>query len=194
MIQPHDMYQRLGRNQESRREAYRGLFKAHLDPEMLDQIRSATNGNYALGSSRFQEEGGKGQSGEACRVTYQHDGRVIVEDLQSSALPSTLKGKNGIAYKQLSKAYKQINSAVGELGLATLEASTVALTGNDANDATYTSCTAQINNWTQTRNDLATQMKSMLDNAAFHGVPVNQRVADELIRKANQLIRNAHCS
>jgi putative transposase len=56
LIQPHDMYQRLGRTPESRREAYRGLFKAHLDHEMLDQIRSATNGNYALGSARFQEE------------------------------------------------------------------------------------------------------------------------------------------
>jgi hypothetical protein len=126
--------------------------------------------------------------------TYQHDGRVIVESLQDSALPGTLTGLNGKSYKRLSQAYKQINSAMGELGLATLKASTIALTGNDANDGTYTSCTAQINQWTQTRNDLASQMKTMLDNAAFHGVPINRPAADKLIRQSRELIRNAQCS
>ena len=56
MIQPHDMYKRLGRSADSRREAYRGLFKAQMDDEVLDKIRAATNGNYVLGTTRFQEE------------------------------------------------------------------------------------------------------------------------------------------
>jgi len=43
-------------DENSRREAYRALFKAHLDEEIVGQIRNATNGNFALGSERFQKE------------------------------------------------------------------------------------------------------------------------------------------
>ena len=35
---------------------YRKLFKAHLEPGLLDDIRKSTNGNYVLGDSRFKEE------------------------------------------------------------------------------------------------------------------------------------------
>lgn len=55
-IVPHEQYLRLGREGAERREAYRALFKAHLDEEVVGQIRSSTNGNYALGSERFQRE------------------------------------------------------------------------------------------------------------------------------------------
>jgi putative transposase len=37
-------------------EGYRALFKAHLDPEVIARIRSATNGNVVLGSKRFEEQ------------------------------------------------------------------------------------------------------------------------------------------
>jgi putative transposase len=56
LIRPHELYIRLGRSDASRREAYRGLFKAHLDDGLVDGIRAATNGNYVLGTRRFQEE------------------------------------------------------------------------------------------------------------------------------------------
>ena len=36
LIQPHDLYKRLGRSADSRREAYRGLFKAHIKGEGAD--------------------------------------------------------------------------------------------------------------------------------------------------------------
>jgi putative transposase len=49
LLTPHEQY-RL------RREAYRELFKAHLDPEFLTEIRQATNGNFALGSKKFQAQ------------------------------------------------------------------------------------------------------------------------------------------
>ena len=54
VITPHEHYRTLGRSEEARREAYRALFKSDLDPEVLRDIRAATNGNYALGSRRFQ--------------------------------------------------------------------------------------------------------------------------------------------
>ncbi len=56
MLTPHEQYQRLGSNEAERRKHYQELFKAHIDPETLDQIRAATNGNYVLGEARFQQE------------------------------------------------------------------------------------------------------------------------------------------
>jgi putative transposase len=56
LIVPHEEYLRLGREQSTRLESYRALFKAQLDEEIVGQIRNATNGNYALGSERFQQE------------------------------------------------------------------------------------------------------------------------------------------
>ncbi len=45
-----------GQGPAGRREAYRALFKAHLDDGLVERIREATNGNYALGDRRFQAE------------------------------------------------------------------------------------------------------------------------------------------
>lgn len=59
LVTPHEQYLSLARNDAARREAYRALFKAHLDPEVISQIRSATNGNVVLGSKRFEEQIGK---------------------------------------------------------------------------------------------------------------------------------------
>ena len=56
MVVPHEQYLGLARNEQARREAYRALFKAHLDPEVIERIRSATNGNVVLGSKRFEEQ------------------------------------------------------------------------------------------------------------------------------------------
>jgi len=56
LITSHEEYLRIGRDQQTRLENYRALFKAHLDEEIVGQIRNATNGNYALGSERFQKE------------------------------------------------------------------------------------------------------------------------------------------
>jgi len=50
VITPHEEYLRLGRR------AYRDLFTAHMDPGRISEIRQATNGNYALGDSRFTAE------------------------------------------------------------------------------------------------------------------------------------------
>ena len=126
--------------------------------------------------------------------TYVHDGRVIVEALDDTALPASLAGANGTAFVQLAQAYKQVNAQLGQLGLATLRASQFAITGNDAGDATYLACTAKITQWTQTRDALAAQMKTMLDAAAFKGTSVDASAAAPLISQANALIASASCS
>lgn len=56
LVTPHEQYLRLEQSVAARFEVYRGLFKAHLDAETIDAIRLATNGNFALGSERFQKE------------------------------------------------------------------------------------------------------------------------------------------
>jgi putative transposase len=56
LVRPHYLYQTLGTSGGSRADAYRELFRHQLDAGLVDQIRSATNGNYALGSSRFTAE------------------------------------------------------------------------------------------------------------------------------------------
>jgi putative transposase len=56
LIVPHDEYTRLAHDESSRLDAYRALFKSHLDEEVVGQIRSATNGNFALGGERFQRD------------------------------------------------------------------------------------------------------------------------------------------
>ncbi len=54
LLTPHPLYSALDRDQAVRRTTYRELFHHHLDIDLVDQIRAATNGNYALGSSQFQ--------------------------------------------------------------------------------------------------------------------------------------------
>ena len=56
LIVPHEQYLSIARTESARREAYRALFKAHLDPETLDEIRQSTNGNFALGGERFKKQ------------------------------------------------------------------------------------------------------------------------------------------
>jgi|SRR5215469_10571946 len=56
LVDPQDEFLRLGASDEDRREAYRALFKAHIDAKRVEEIRSATNGNFALGSERFKEQ------------------------------------------------------------------------------------------------------------------------------------------
>ena len=56
ILTPHDQYFGLAVEELDRRKAYRSLFNTHVDVDIDDQIRSATNGNFVLGNKRFQEQ------------------------------------------------------------------------------------------------------------------------------------------
>ena len=56
LITPHEQYLHLDLQEIVRRKVYRGLFKAHIDQPIDNDIRLATNGNYVLGNSKFQEQ------------------------------------------------------------------------------------------------------------------------------------------
>ena len=49
-------YKELGSDPIARRVAYRELFYRDLDAGLVDRIRNATNGNFALGSERFSRQ------------------------------------------------------------------------------------------------------------------------------------------
>ena len=55
-LRPHVLYLALGNTAEARQSAYRELFRYHLEPDIIDDIRQSTNGNYALGSERFKKQ------------------------------------------------------------------------------------------------------------------------------------------
>lgn len=56
LVVPHEVYLGLGQDMACRQAAYRALFRFELESGLVDQIRAAANGNYALGSQRFADE------------------------------------------------------------------------------------------------------------------------------------------
>ncbi|MCK6451693.1 MAG: transposase [Alphaproteobacteria bacterium] len=58
-VTPHERYLALGADAAARAKAYRALCRAVLDPDVIDQIRLATNGGFVLGNARFQEQIGR---------------------------------------------------------------------------------------------------------------------------------------
>lgn len=56
LVRPHPLYVALGLDALSRQAAYRELFRYELEPGLVDEIRRATNGNFALGDVRFAEQ------------------------------------------------------------------------------------------------------------------------------------------
>jgi putative transposase len=53
LVRPHSLYTALGAEAMSRQVAYRELFRYELEPGLVNEIRRATNGNFALGDARF---------------------------------------------------------------------------------------------------------------------------------------------
>ncbi len=53
---PHEVYAALGADAAGRQAAYRELFRHELEPGLVDEIRRATQGNFALGSPLFAEQ------------------------------------------------------------------------------------------------------------------------------------------
>ncbi len=56
LLTPHPLYLALGSKREERLASYRELFRHELEPGLIDSIRKATNGNFALGDTQFAEQ------------------------------------------------------------------------------------------------------------------------------------------
>ena len=87
LIRPHALYAALGLDAASRQAAYRELFRYELEPDMVDKIRRATNGNFALGNDRFAADAAlalgrrtmPGKSGRPRKVSEPESGELFGE-------------------------------------------------------------------------------------------------------------------
>jgi len=120
---------------------------------------------------------------------YNHDGRVLYEDLVSSAIPAAVQSQIG-PILALGRAYKQLTASVGEFDLATLRFSTTGLaSGSSASDATYSSTENRLTTLGNQRDALASQISALLEGAEFNGTTIDPTQAQSLIRSSWFLIQ-----
>jgi hypothetical protein len=120
---------------------------------------------------------------------YIPDGRLISEMLSGYSTPKAVK-KSG-RFIALAQTYKQLNAPFGEFAMDTLKSSTFALASNDAGDATYNSVEGQIQSLTAQRDAVSTQMKALLNGAAFNGQAFSDAQAQALIAQGLSLLVQA---
>jgi hypothetical protein len=114
---------------------------------------------------------------------YVHDGRVLVENLDEHAFPHELReGRED--FVELAKVYKQLNAPLGSVGLHSLKIANRAITGDDK---TYGKYLKQIGDITVARDQLAAQIKTVLNGAAF-GKSEGEHWDDDLVERAKRLI------
>jgi hypothetical protein len=118
---------------------------------------------------------------------YPHEGRALVEKFSGWAQPSAVK--KSANFVALAQALKQINAPVGPLGLASLQASTVAIeSGNSDDDSRYASIENQLASYAAQRDALAAQILPLLEAAQFNGTPIPDATAATLIQQAKNLL------
>ena len=84
----------------------------------------------------------------------------------------------------LGACYKQLNSSVGELGTATLQAATAAIEGSSPGDASYLRTNRALSALERARDRLAGEIKGELDAAAFSGTGVHDAAGQTLACRA----------
>jgi hypothetical protein len=115
---------------------------------------------------------------------YLGDGRVLTEDLQSSALPSALDSN----YTALAESYKQVNAPVGLFGKNIIQLSTDALaSGSSTDDSEYTAIESAIGGLTTQRNALAGTIIGLLQGAEVNNTPIPPATMSSLVATANSL-------
>ena len=76
--------------------------------------------------------------------------------------------------------------------MRSLAVSTAAIkSGGPSDDTTYARLSGQIQAWTSQRDSLVTEMKTMLEGAAFKGQVIEERRAKDLIAAALGLLEQA---
>src|SRR5262249_6084704 len=124
--------------------------------------------------------------------TYEHDGRVLIDQLEAWAVSQTLRAHRE-TLRRLGEVYKQLNAPFGQFGVDALVVSTRAIKSGSANDdSTYVALSNQLATFTVQRNALASQIKTMLGDAASGGKAIDEQHALQLIADADALLANVH--
>jgi hypothetical protein len=116
------------------------------------------------------------------RDDYVHDGRVLVEKLESGALPDALEDSRD-DYVELARAFKQINATKGPVGVNSLVAANRAIVSDDK---TYGKFLAKIGKITDERNELASEIIALLNGAAFANKPIREH--EDLVERGRRLV------
>jgi len=123
--------------------------------------------------------------------SYVHDGRVLIDELDASAVPQSLRAHRE-TLRRLGDVYKQLNAPFGSFGMSLLKVSTQAIkSGSATNDSTYEGLEGRIAALTSQRDALASQIRAALDGAAFGGDSLNEQQAKGWIDQAQNLISRA---
>jgi hypothetical protein len=121
--------------------------------------------------------------------SYASDGRVLFEIVDNAVLPSAVGDQRDLLIG-LARDYKRINAPVGELGLSTLEASTLALkSSTKAADTAQTD--AALDDIARQRDDLAQRMRAVLEGAAFKNQPADAAQVAAMRAEAQSLLAKA---
>jgi hypothetical protein len=115
---------------------------------------------------------------------YVHDGRVLAEWIDGSALPSGIR-RDRENFTELASVYKQLNAPLGTLGRASLVWANRSITGTDRTYARYLDRIADV---TADRDALAGKIKTVLDRASFGRQSVDEFAEDELGERAREMI------
>jgi hypothetical protein len=122
---------------------------------------------------------------------YSHDGRSILELINSSVLPNAL-GAHRTTALRLGQALKQIDAPFGALDQAALKLSTFALSSGDGgNDGLYNFIEGLIASWDSRRDAIVVPIKEELEGAEFQGDPIDESQSAQLIARANELVFEA---
>jgi outer membrane murein-binding lipoprotein Lpp len=123
--------------------------------------------------------------------SYVHDGRVLIDQLDASAVPQSLRAHRE-TLRRLGDVYKQLNAPFGTFSMSVLKASTQAIkSGSATNDSTYETLEGRIGALASRRDALASQIRAALDGAAFGDVSLNEGRAKGWIDQADNLIDQA---
>jgi hypothetical protein len=123
--------------------------------------------------------------------TYVHDGRVLIDQLDASAVSQSLRAHRE-TLRRLGDVYKQLNAPFGSFSMSLLAASTKAIkSGSTTDDGTYMTVEGRMSDLTAQRDALASQIKAALDGAAFKNQAVNEQQAKGWIDRAQSLIGQA---
>ena len=121
------------------------------------------------------------------RDDYVHDGRLLAEFLNPSALPGAFR-MNASALIALARAYKQLNAPVGQFGMAAIGATTEVI--QDGNARRYDAAARKLERLTQQRDTLASAIRQVLEDATFNDQTVSNDRADRLTDQANRLLQD----
>jgi hypothetical protein len=91
---------------------------------------------------------------------YAHQGAVLLEDLNNSALPASVVAQRH-ALEPLLRSFKQLNAPVGQFGSAAIHLSTAAIRGDDH---TYASIESKLSHLTDRRDALVSQITPLIDS------------------------------